>query len=259
MRSTPEQVAADALWRALDEGSAIRPPRSTVPGPGLAAGYRVQALNVQRWRDAGRTLAGYKIAMTSPAVRAQFGIARPTSGILFSDMIRASGSEIPSTLLQGRAEGEVAFELGRDVTRAELSALGISEFISNALPAVEIADSRIVGWDVTPFDFVADNSAGAYAVLGAGRMSLQSRDWAQVAMQLRVNGTLRSQGAGTNCMDNPLNAVNWLAWHLLEHGTQLRRGDIVMSGALGPAIPVQSGDQIEMNLDDEPPVKLLLR
>jgi 2-keto-4-pentenoate hydratase len=45
-----------------------------------------------------------------------------------------------------------------------------------------------------------------------------------------------------------VNAVAWLARTLANAGTPLRAGDIVLSGALCPVVPVDVGDVIEVDV-----------
>jgi 2-keto-4-pentenoate hydratase len=60
-----------------------------------------------------------------------------------------------------------------------------------------------------------------------------------------VNGAVVSLGAGVACLDHPLNAVTWLARTLAAQGAPLRKGDIVLSGALGPMATLKPGDHVQ--------------
>ena len=61
-------------------------------------------------------------------------------------------------------------------------------------------------------------------------------------MLLSRAGDLVSHGVGAACLGNPLNALLWLAKKMVETETPLRAGDLVLSGALGPMVPVASGE-----------------
>jgi len=60
-------------------------------------------------------------------------------------------------------------------------------------------------------------------------------------MALRENGEIKSLGVGAACLGNPIEAVRWLAQVLSGTDNPIRAGDIVLSGALGPMIPVHPG------------------
>jgi 2-keto-4-pentenoate hydratase len=60
-------------------------------------------------------------------------------------------------------------------------------------------------------------------------------------MQMISAGDVVSTGTGADCLGNPLTAVAWLANTCLELGAPLRAGDVVLSGALGPMVPVTPG------------------
>ena len=51
-----------------------------------------------------------------------------------------------------------------------------------------------------------------------------------------------STGTGADCLGDPVAAVAWLAETARRYGQPLRAGEIVLSGALGPVVPVTPGD-----------------
>ena len=85
-------------------------------------------------------------------------------------------------------------------------------------------------------------------VLGSRPTLLRDVDLRLAGMALRKNGEVVSTGAGAACLGHPVNAVVWLANTLGQHGTQLRAGDIILSGALGPVTDVKPGDVVEIDI-----------
>jgi 2-keto-4-pentenoate hydratase len=62
------------------------------------------------------------------------------------------------------------------------------------------------------------------------------------AMTMWRHDAVMSKGTGADCMGDPLVAVAWLARTARDLGAPLRAGDVVLSGALGPVVPVAAGD-----------------
>ena len=61
-------------------------------------------------------------------------------------------------------------------------------------------------------------------------------------MELRRDGEIVSTGSGAACLGDPLVAVQWLARTAAALGQPLRAGEVVLSGALGPMVPVTPGE-----------------
>ncbi|MFV2088968.1 2-keto-4-pentenoate hydratase, partial [Micromonospora sp. LOL_021] len=116
------------------------------------------------------------------------------------------------------------------------------------LPAVEIVDSRITGWDISIVDTVADNASSGLFVLGDRPVPPAAVDLRGCGMVLESAGVPVSVGAGAACLGNPVHAVAWLASTMAAAGDPLRAGDIVLSGALGPMVPVMPGAAYEARI-----------
>ena len=67
-------------------------------------------------------------------------------------------------------------------------------------------------------------------------------------MVLEKNGDIACTGAGAATLGNPVNAMVWLANTLGRLGIPLKAGEVVLSGSLGPMIPVQAGDSLRVTI-----------
>ena len=225
-------------------GGAVPPLRDGLETTDAAGAYEVQAINTAFWRRAGRRIIGRKVGLTAKAVQAQLGVDQPDFGVLFEDMWLKGGVLHASAVLQPKAEAEIAFVLGQDLSSPTVTSDEVAAAVHEAMAAIEIVDSRIADWKITFADTVADNGSSSFFVLGETGKPLNGLDLWSCGMVLEVSGAIASLGAGAACLGHPLNAVTWLARTLAERGEPLRKGDIVLSGALGPMVTIKPGDEV---------------
>jgi 2-keto-4-pentenoate hydratase len=235
-------AAVERLERAAASGVACAPVADLLGPSDIAVAYEVQSALTARRLAAGATIVGRKIGLTSEAVQRQIGVDRPDFGVLFDDMSFGDGVEIPmSRLLQPKAEAEVAFLLADDIT-GSTDVESVRAAVALAFPALEIVDSRVAQWQIGITDTVADNASSGVFVVGGQGTSLDDVEPIDVTMTMTRNGEPVSEGAGRDCLGDPLKALSWLAATALEFGTPLRSGQLVLSGALGPMVTVMPGD-----------------
>lgn len=236
--------AAARLQQAAAEKVPTPPVRDLIGKDDEATAYAVQAKISAARIAAGAVVTGRKIGLTSLAVQRQLGVDRPDFGVLFDDMQYADGQEIPAdAVMQPRAEAEVFFVLGKDLAEGDLDLDQIRDAIDYAVAGIEVAGSRVAGWDITFGDTVADNASGGVYVLGADRRTLAEFEPKEVTMTMTKNGDVVSEGTGVACLGDPLIAVQWLAQKAVEVGDPLRAGQVILSGALGPMVGASAGDR----------------
>jgi 2-keto-4-pentenoate hydratase len=248
-RHSAHEAAAERLLDAARRREPCRPIRELLPDGGLDDGYEVQKI-VHRRGSAGRRRVGRKIGLTSPAVQQQMQVDTPDFGVLFADMAYGDSQPIPfGELLQPRVEAEVAFVLGSDLPDPDVTGPEVLQAIDFVVPAIEVVDSRIADWDISIFDTVADNASSGLFVTGGAPRSLGDIDDLRASeMALTVDGDVVSSGTGAACLGHPLNAVVWLANVVAERGEPLRAGELVLSGSLGPLVPVRAGTTYEAHI-----------
>lgn len=134
--------------------------------------------------------------------------------------------------------------LARDLPSGGVTPSDIAAATDYVSTAIEIVDSRIADWKITFADTVADNGSSAFFVLSPQRHRIAGLDLYTCGMVLEVNGKIASLGAGAACLGHPLNAAAWLANTLAERGEPLRAGDTILTGALGPMVPLAPGMRV---------------
>jgi 2-keto-4-pentenoate hydratase len=239
--------AAAALRQAYFSGPI--PPLREVLHPTDPNAYKIQATNTRFWEEQGRRVVGRKIGLTAKTVQAQLGVDQPDFGVLFDDMMIESGGQLSArTLIQPKAEAEIALVLDCDIGSPTATLEDLASATAHVVAAIEIVDSRIADWKITFADTVADNGSSAFFVLGTEKKKLAGLDLYTCGMALEVNGHLASLGAGAACLGHPLNAAVWLVRTLAEFGQGLKAGDIVLTGALGPMVVINRGDFVQAKI-----------
>lgn len=243
-------AAAQLLRDAESTGCWIAPLRETFADLDIDAAYAIQRFNTGLKVAAGARLVGAKIGLTSPAVQKQLGVDSPDYGVLFDDMGYPEGLPIPlAKLQQPKIEAEVAFVLAHDLDLPNPTIVDVVNAVDYCLPALEIVGSRIDNWNIRLVDTVADNASSSAWVVGAAPKKLHMVDLRVAGMTLACDGEVVSRGSGAACLGHPLNAVLWLARTMVRVGAPLKAGHLVLSGALGPMVPVEAGKTYTAQID----------
>ena len=216
----------------------------------VATAYAIQEINTKKLAGSGHRIVGRKIGLTSIAVQKQLGVDSPDFGTLFAQMAVGDGEEIAmARTMQPKVEGEIALVLDRDLTHEKHTFADIISATAYALPSIEVVGSRIEKWDIRLTDTIADNASSSLFVLGSRPVMLDGLDLRGCNMRMERSGVQVSEGSGAACLGNPLNAAVWLADMMVKMGASLKAGDVVMTGALGPMVVAEPGDQFLVQID----------
>ncbi len=235
---------AEIIVRAHRRGRLIGP-FTDVERLDLDAAYAVQDAVLAARLAAGERPAGWKIGYTSAAMRAQMGVDRPNFGPLTDAMLLADGDLVGGHLVQPRVEPEIALVLAAaprpGADREETAAC-----VAQARCALEVVDSVWRDYRFRLEDNTADGSSAAYAVLGP---VIGATDLSQVAVRLPRAGQLCGEGSGADALGHPVEALRWLAAELDRRGRTLRTGDVVLTGGLTAAVPLDPGGSVRAVFD----------
>ena len=239
----------DSLYDALVARTPIAPLSAAHPDMTIEDAYHVQQRMIARRLEKGDRVIGKKIGVTSKAVMNMLGVHQPDFGYLLDSMVFNEGESVDmDTLIQPKAEGEIAFLLKKDLQGPGVTAADVLAATEGVMACFEIVDSRIQDWKIKIQDTVADNASCGVFVLGDQLVDIADLDLALAGMVLEKNGEIVVTGAGAATMAHPVNAMVWLANMLGSLGIALKAGDIVLSGAMGAMVPVARGDNLRMTI-----------
>ncbi|WP_374999500.1 2-keto-4-pentenoate hydratase [Aeromicrobium sp. CTD01-1L150] len=273
---------AKVLASAERERSPVPPLRTTWPDLDVVDAYTIQLLNIAERREAGATVRGHKVGLSSLAMQEMMGVDEPDYGHLLSDMeIPASpggGAGPGGTSLHGaqrggtsrersewgrawgrtakntvsasrycmpRVEVEVAYVLGKTLPGHGCTEADVIDATDHVTAAIELIDSRIAGWDIKITDTIADNASSAGFVLGTARVDPATVDLTIIEARLLRGGEEVAAGRSDAVLGDPTTAVAWLARKVASFGVTLEAGHVILPGSVHRAVDAAAGDEFE--------------
>lgn len=240
--------AAKELYKAEKGAYQIGTISESIQNMSVEDAYKIQLENVERKVADGEKVVGVKVGLTSIAMQNLLGVNEPDYGHLTDKMILAEGNICRiEELNQPKVEGELAFCLKESLKGPGVTVSDVYNATGWIVPAIEIVDSRIKDWKIKLVDTIADNGSSAKLVLGSKMTKIEDVDMRLVGMNLEKNGELIGSGTGAEVWGNPAAAVAWLANKLAQFDIELKKGSIILSGAVTAAAPAMSGDNFTVS------------
>lgn len=243
---------AHHLNEAVNQHRGVSPVVSEYPALTVKEAYDIQLYNINAQLAEGKEIVGKKIGLTSKAMQESLGVDEPDYGHLLNDMVISQESPViySDQILQPRVEGELAFILKEDLVGPNVTVEEVLKATESIVAAIEIVDSRVQDWQITLRDTVADNGSSAYYILGDTHFAPEELDRIGVKMELWKNGEFVNEGDGAAVLGDPAYCVAWLANKLHQFDITLKKGEVILAGALSAAIPAQIGDEFEVKFTE---------
>ena len=214
---------------------------------GIDDAYAIQQAGTQLRVERGERVVGWKLGYTSLAMRSQMGIDQPNLGPLTDAMLLGHDEAVSRALMQPRVEPEIGFRLAQPLL-GEVSLDDVLGAVGDAFACLEVVDSVYPDYRFRLEDNTADGSSAAQVVIGPPLDRLDKLE--AVAVVLLHNGEMVDSATGSAASGHPAAGVVWLVAQLAKQGRQLHAGDIVITGGLTKAVPLDFGDSVEAVFDD---------
>jgi 2-keto-4-pentenoate hydratase len=215
--------------------------------PTLDEAYDVQREFVARRSErSGSSVAGYKIAFTSPAAQAAVETGGYASGVLLESDVRLSGSSVGlgerfDPILEVELVVRAVTPIDADMPREEIVRR------TEVAAGLEIPESRFAGWFGGEYpalsfaEVVSDNCLAGLVVVGDRWTPTAGVELAGAGATLHHDGDLVREGSVDLVVPDPVTVLGWLVRQLGERGKALEAGQLVSTGTWTDTIRVEPG------------------
>lgn len=245
MAVTDIKSASEKLLAAEDSRTSISRITEEWSGLDLETAYKVQREVISARTAQGRKIIGTKLGLTSKAKQVRMGINSPLTAKLLDNYYLATDTPIPlAALIQPRIEPEIVFIMKQDLRGPNVTAAQALAAVESVHAGFEVIDSRFTDYSFALPDVVSDNASSAYFYMGNKGVSPADLDLTFEAVALSVNGKCVATATGAAVQGHPAEALALAANSLAAQGDYIRAGEIVLTGGLTDAVPVEAGVQI---------------
>ena len=250
---TPEQTQAEArrLHKAERDRQQIDATTVHYPDMSIADAYAIQSAWMDIKKAEGRTVAGYKIGLTSRTMQKSMNIDEPDYGTLLDDMVFEEGTSIEAgRFLDPRVEVELAFMLKETLFGEDVTIFDVLRATEYVVPAIELIAARTyrihpeTGYKRTVRDTISDNAANGGIIMGGLPVKPDAVDLRWVSALLYNNGVIEESGVSAAVLNHPAKGIAWLAKKYAPHGIALEPGQIILAGSFTRPVKINAGDTI---------------
>ena len=219
-------------------------PGAEVP-PTLEAAYAVQEASINGWGD---RIAGWKIGLIPPPLRAQYGAER-FAGPVFAARVHQyrPGQPAKAAFIEGgfgALEAEFVLRLGADVPddARVASDEGIARYVGAMHVGVELAGSPLKTLNALgPASIISDFGNNTGLVVGPEIPGWENRRLETLSVRTIIGGAVAGEGSAANVPEGPLAALRFLIENCRKRRRPLRAGMFVSTGAVTGVHEVQPG------------------
>ena len=206
--------------------------------------WRVQTA-VTRLREArGEKVIGYKVGAVTPGNQQMMGLQQPVWGRLWESEVHASGVQLKKSSYANIAiEAEFAIELASDLNPA-MPIDAIAQSVAAVYPTLELHNLVLRGDKPHGHELIANNCINCGVVRGAAVNELAGHR--NTDLKLIFDGTVVDQWPTLNWPNDILGAVAWLTDALAQAGLQAKAGDLLLTSAWGPPLPVDAHNRVDV-------------
>ena len=250
---------AQEVKAAQDNCRRLEPFTSRLKGFSNADAYAVANLVHEMRIQEGARPVGRKIGFTNPEMWSLYGVREPIWAHIYdTTVVRLTGPKARCHIgrfAEPKIEPEIVMHF-RTAPPEGADPAQLLECIDWIAHGIEIVQSHFPGWIFRAADTIADWALHATLLVGepmdVGRLSSGIVSALEdFTITLSCNGEVRERGQGANALGSPLLAVAHLIAAMAKqtHALPLQAGELVTTGTLTAAPPIEAGQTWSTVLD----------
>ena len=249
---------------ALDTATLVTPPSQRYRALTFADAYAVAAEESRVRQERGDRRVGRKIGYTNRNIWAQYNMDQPIWDHVYEHTVHYASAGSTTLSIGGmvapRIEPEIAFRLRRPVAAGYDDPAVVLESVEWVARSFEIVDCHYADWKFAGPDSVIDFGHHAALIIGEPR-EVRAAEIASLTEALRDcrvtlfrTGAPVDSGLGSNALGHPALAMAYLADVVASQpgAPPLAAGEVITTGTLTAAMPVQAGETWRTDTDGLP-------
>jgi 2-keto-4-pentenoate hydratase len=213
-----------------------------------AMAYRVQDRLTERLLPGLGPIVGYKIGLTSQAIRQQTGLDHPIVGPIFEKRVFKTPATLPLDSF-GRLglELELCVRLGQDLPAAQAPYTedSVADAVSGIGTAFELIEDHGADYGrLNGLQLIADGSWQSGVLVAPAVAAWRALDRFDAPGWVRIDGQETARGKAGDAMGQCFSGLAWTANQLAPLGRSLRAGMIVMTGSIVPTQFPKPGNNV---------------
>lgn len=208
----------------------------------MAQAYRVQREVLNQLASDSDPIIGHKAGLTSRGAQTKFDTFEPVAGSFLKSQLKNTATYVPLRNYKAlRVEMEIGFELKLSIRTAPKTVEELKSKVRHVVPIVELPNLHYADPSkLAAADIIASNVAASLVIKGRPK-PVDRLDLNAVSATLTRNKEELTTGTGSDALGDQWEALLWLVQNRLRYGYEVKRGDLLITGALGQMVQGKAG------------------
>ena len=212
----------------------------------ISDAYKIQSILTDLRIKRGEKVIGYKIGSISKQIQKKYGFSHPAWGRLWESELHSNGIKLNKENYSNPAmEAEFGIRFNRDLHPKEVSFEYILASIDTIHPIIEIHNLIFYGDKPYGAEHISNNAINAGVVCGLG---IDKPKFGEITdLKLIYDKIIIDKWTNKIWPIDMLSAVEWFVMEQAKMNNQIKKGDLILTGAYGPPIPIVDKKLVEVN------------
>ena len=207
--------------------------------------YKIQSITTNFRLERGEKIIGYKIGSISKQTQKKYGFSHPAWGRLWKSELHTNGVELNKKDYSNPAmEAEFGITLNRDLEPYQINSEYLLDSIDTIHPIIEIHNKVFYGKEPYGAEHISNNAINAGVVCGTGVSKPNINEITD--LKLIYDKEKIDVWTAKKWPHDMLSEIEWFVLEQVKRNNILKKGNLILTGAYGPPIPINDKKLIEV-------------
>ena len=207
--------------------------------------YKIQSITTNIRLERGEKIIGYKIGSISKQTQKKYGFSHPAWGRLWESELHTNGVELNKKDYSNPAmEAEFGITLNRDLEPNQINSEYLLDSIDTIHPIIEIHNKVFYGKEPYGAEHISNNAINAGVVCGTGVSKPNINEITD--LKLIYDKEKIDVWTAKKWPHDMLSEIEWFVLEQEKRNNILKKGNLILTGAYGPPIPINDKKLIEV-------------